>query len=41
MTPNARIMLNYIRTDFDTPITVAGKRDDQEKALIMRAQYDF
>lgn len=41
MTPNARIMLNYIRTDFDTPITVAGKTDDQEKALIMRAQYDF
>jgi len=41
MTPNARIMLNFIRTDFDTPITVAGKTDDQEKALIMRAQYDF
>ncbi|OAM52299.1 porin [Methylovorus sp. MM2] len=41
MNPNARIMLNYIRTDFDTPITVAGKQDDREDAIVMRAQYDF
>ena len=41
MNPNARIMLNYIQTDFDTPITVAGKTDDRESAVVMRAQYDF
>ncbi|MGX8882148.1 OprO/OprP family phosphate-selective porin [Methylovorus sp. SPW-M1] len=41
MTPNARMMLNYIHTDFDTPVLVNGKRSDQESAMVMRAQYDF
>ncbi len=41
MTPNARMMLNYIHTDFDTPVLVNGKRSDQENAMVMRAQYDF
>lgn len=39
--PNARLLLNYIQTSFDTDIVVNGKRDDQEKALTLRAQYDF
>lgn len=41
MTPNARIMLNYVRTSFDTPIRVNRKLNDNEEALIMRAQFDF
>jgi|LNAP01.1.fsa_nt_gb phosphate-selective porin OprO/OprP len=39
--PNARVVLNYVRTNFDTPIKVNGKVDDTEKALLLRAQYDF
>lgn len=39
--PNARVVLNYIRTNFDTPIKVNSKVDDTEKALLLRAQYDF
>lgn len=39
--PNARILLNYIHTHFDTNILVNGKLDDTEKALTVRAQYDF
>lgn len=39
--PNSRYMLNYISTDFDTPITVAGKRESDEKAITVRAQYMF
>jgi phosphate-selective porin OprO and OprP len=39
--PNARLMLNYVRTDFDTPITVNGRRDDREQALNLRTQIDF
>lgn len=48
LNPNARIVLNYIRTDFDeflTPgtdeLVLNGKRDDKEQALVLRAQYDF
>lgn len=41
MNPNARILLNYIQTDYDNQIIVNGKRDDREKAVVMRAQYDF
>jgi len=39
--PNARLVLNYIQTNFDTDIVVNGKRDDKEKAVTLRAQYDF
>lgn len=38
---NARLMLNYVRTDFDTPITVNGHSDDREQAVNLRAQLDF
>ncbi|HEY3326208.1 MAG TPA: porin [Novimethylophilus sp.] len=41
LNPNARIVLNYTHTRFDTPITINGKVDDNEDALVLRAQYDF
>ncbi|MDO9282461.1 MAG: porin [Methylotenera sp.] len=39
--PNARILLNYIHTNFDTDIRIKGKLDDTEKAVVLRAEYDF
>ena len=39
--PNARLLLNYIQTNFDTDLVINGKSDDKEKALNLRAQYDF
>ena len=40
--PNTRFMLNYVKTDFDTPITVStGKTVDNEKAITARAQWNF
>ncbi len=39
--PNARLVFNYIQTNFDTDIVVNGKSDDKEKAVSLRAQYDF
>lgn len=39
--PNARLVLNYIQTSFDTDIVINGRRDDKEKAVTLRAQYDF
>ena len=41
LNPNARLMLNYIHTKFDTDIRVNGKLDDAEDAVVLRAQYDF
>jgi phosphate-selective porin OprO/OprP len=43
LNPNARLVLNYIQTEFDEPtqITINGKTDDREKAIVLRAQYDF
>ncbi len=40
--PNVRFLVNYVHTDYDTPVLWAtGKTMDKEKALTMRAQYDF
>ena len=39
--PNVRFLVNYIRTSFDTPVTIAGKPEDKEDAITMRAQYNF
>lgn len=39
--PNTRFLLNYIDTDFETPVTINGVTEDREKALLMRAQFDF
>ncbi len=41
LNPYAMIMLNYVHTAFDTPITVNSKVDDSENALNMRLQFDF
>jgi phosphate-selective porin OprO and OprP len=41
LNPNARLVLNYIHTSFDTPVTSNGRTDDQEDAIVLRAQYDF
>jgi phosphate-selective porin OprO/OprP len=39
--PNARILLNYVHTNFDTPIIINSKPSSNEDAVTMRAQYDF
>lgn len=36
-TPNTRFLLNYVRTDFDTPVS----GEDDEKAITLRTQFDF
>ena len=45
LNPNFRLMANYIRTNYDTPILVRvngnNKSLDKEDALTMRAQFDF
>ncbi len=41
LNPNARLLLNYIHTEFDKSILVNGKLDDVEEAVVVRAQYDF
>ena len=50
MTPNTRLMLNYVQTNFDTPVTFtpaggsAGgtvQSFDKEQAIIFRGQLDF
>lgn len=41
LNPNARVLINYIHTEFDKSILVNGKLDDVEEAVVVRAQYDF
>ena len=41
MTPNARLMLNYIHTSFDNAIIINNKSSNTEDAMTLRAQYDF
>jgi phosphate-selective porin OprO/OprP len=36
-----RFMLNLIRTEFDTPVTVNGRNTDYENAITFRTQVDF
>ncbi|MSQ80917.1 MAG: hypothetical protein EXR41_04315 [Candidatus Methylopumilus sp.] len=39
---NARFLINYVSTDYDTPVLIAtGKTVSKEKGLMFRAQYDF
>lgn len=40
-TANSRFLLNYVDTDFDTPVTVNGVTESGEKAVTFRAQFDF
>lgn len=39
--PFLRVMVNYVRTRFDTPAVVAGVPLARESALVARAQIDF
>jgi len=39
--PNARLVLNYIHTNFDNAIVVNNRRENVEQAINLRAQYDF
>ncbi|MGH8865321.1 MAG: porin, partial [Burkholderiales bacterium] len=41
--PNAytRFLVNYVKTNFDTPVTANGVPTDNEKAITLRAQFDF
>ncbi len=39
--PNVRFMLNYIKTNFDTPILIEGAKEDSESAITARAQFTF
>ncbi len=41
LNPYVRILVNGIRTEFDTPITTNGVSYDAEKAVTFRAQFDF
>lgn len=45
LTPNTRLIMNYVHTKFDTPITVRvnARNDtfDSEDAMTLRAQFDF
>lgn len=41
LNPNAQLQLNYIRTDFDTPVLLNGRTDSREDAMNMRVQFDF
>lgn len=45
LNPNVRIITNFIRTNYDTPIVVrvngVNKSLNKENALTMRAQFDF
>ncbi|NDB61424.1 hypothetical protein EB001_23740, partial [bacterium] len=38
---NTRILLNYARTSFDTPITINGSARDNEQAITTRVQFMF
>lgn len=40
-TSMTRFMLNYIMTEYDTPVTLAGSPRDDEKAITLRAQINF
>jgi hypothetical protein len=33
--------VNYVQTNFDTPVTANGETTDSEKAITLRAQFDF
>ena len=49
MNPNTRMYLNYVKTDFDTPINVVApgtpaqpaEQFDEEEAITLRLGIDF
>lgn len=40
---NARVLLNYVHTGFSEPtkVTINGRTEDKEQAIVLRGQYDF
>ena len=40
-TPNTRFMINYIETRFDTPILIENSKENKERAITTRAQFNF
>jgi phosphate-selective porin OprO and OprP len=38
---NTRVYLNYVQTNFDTPVTVSGGTTEDEKAITMRLGFYF
>ena len=41
LNPNTKLMLNYVHTNFDTPITVGTDQLMSEKAVMARMQWNF
>ena len=41
LNPNTKVMLNYVKTNFDTPITVGSDQLNSEKAVMARVQWNF
>lgn len=45
LNPNTRVLLNYVRTDFDTPLAVTASGETvelkDENAITLRTQIDF
>jgi phosphate-selective porin OprO/OprP len=41
LNPYTRMLVDYIQTDFNTPVTTNGVVYDTEKAITFRAQFDF
>lgn len=41
MNPNTRLMLNYVNTRFDSPVTSNGVTLNSQNAIEARAQFDF
>jgi len=39
--PNVALMLNYVRTHFDSPVVSGGKAYSREDAVTLRSQIDF
>lgn len=39
--PSAQVQLNYVYTDYDDEILINGSREDHERAMNMRVQFDF
>jgi phosphate-selective porin OprO/OprP len=41
LNPYTRMLVDYIQTDFNTPVTTNGVAYDTEKAITFRGQFDF
>jgi phosphate-selective porin OprO/OprP len=41
LNPYTRFLVNYVQTEFDTPVVTNGVTYSNEKALLLRGQFDF